>query len=188
MTFSKEDKTFLINLARNTIIKKTKKVWLTEEEIKKLPDFLKEKKGCFVTLNKKGQLRGCIGYIMPIIPLYQAIIENAYNAAYGDPRFLPVTQNEIKDLEIEITILTEPEKLEYKTINELLEKLIPEKHGVIIKKGFFSATFLPQVWEQLPDKKDFLSHLCMKAGLNPNEWQKGTLEVETYEGIIIEEE
>ncbi len=187
MAFSEKEKKILLNMARETITKKTKKVWLSTEEIEKLPDSLKEKKGCFVTLNKNGALRGCIGYILPLYPLYQAVIENAYNAAYGDPRFSPVMTDEIKDLHIEITVLTIPQKLEYTNINELMEKLIPQKHGVIIKKGFFSATFLPQVWEQLPDKKDFLSHLCMKAGMSPKEWEKGTLEVETYEGIIIEE-
>ena len=94
---------------------------------------------------------------------------------------------ELKDIKIEISILTLPKKVQYNGGDDLLAKLNPNKDGVIIKKGFYSATFLPQVWEQLPKREDFLSHLCAKAGLEPNQWQKGDLDVEVYNAIILEE-
>lgn len=184
---NEDEKKFLLSLARKTIEKRKKSGILAPEEIEKFSSELKEKRGCFVTLNKNNNLRGCIGYILPIMPLYQAVIDNAYSAAYSDPRFSPVSENEIKDIHIEISVLTVPEKLDYKDGNDLLNKLIPDQDGLIIKKGFYSSTFLPQVWEQLPDKKDFLAHLCMKAGLSPDEWQNGKLEVETYKAEAFEE-
>ena len=183
-----KDRKFLIELARKTINKKKKNNLLTTLEINNLAPVLKEKRGCFVTLTKNNNLRGCIGYILPISPLYQAVIDNAYNAAYSDPRFSPVTEDEIKDLHIEISVLTVPKKLVYEDDDDLLKKLTPLKDGVIIKKGFYNSTFLPQVWEQLPEKENFLNHLCLKAGLKPNEWISGSVEVETYRAEVFEEE
>ncbi|MBN2546950.1 MAG: AmmeMemoRadiSam system protein A [Spirochaetes bacterium] len=186
-TINTKDQEFLLKLARNTIIKKTVKNSLTKDEINSLSGVLKEKRGCFVTLNKHGDLRGCIGYILPIQPLYQAVIDNAYNAAFSDPRFNPVTKDEIDDIHIEISVLTIPEKLNYKDKDDLLNKLKPDIDGVILKLGYRSSTFLPQVWEQLPSKEEFLSHLCMKAGLSFDEWQKGKLEIEIYKVEAFEE-
>lgn len=184
-----KDRAFLLKLARKTIQQKSKGNILTSEEINKLSQVLKENRGCFVTLTKKNHdLRGCIGYILPIAPLYKAVIDNAYSAAFSDPRFPPVSGNEIDDLHLEISVLTVPVKLEYNDKADLLKKLEPLKDGVILKKGFFSATFLPQVWEQLPEKEDFLGHLCLKAGLHPGEWEKGTLEIEIYHAEVFEEE
>lgn len=185
----KSDKIFLLKLARKTIQQKNKGGILSSEEINKMSPVLKENRGCFVTLTKKNHdLRGCIGYILPIASLYKAVIDNAYSAAFSDPRFPPVSANEIDDLHLEISVLTVPEKLDYNGKSDLLKKLEPLKDGVILKKGFYSATFLPQVWEQLPGKEDFLGHLCIKAGLNPDEWEKGTLEIEIYHAEVFEEE
>ncbi|OHD11299.1 MAG: hypothetical protein A2086_12965 [Spirochaetes bacterium GWD1_27_9] len=184
---SENDRIFLLQLARKTIEKKEKKIWLSDEDINKLNPILKEKRGGFVTLHKDKRLRGCIGYILPMFPLYQTVIENAYNAAYGDPRFPQVKSDEIKNLNIEISILSVPEELVYKGAEDLLEKLKPNEDGVIIKKGFYSATFLPQVWEELANKEEFLEHLCLKAGLSPNEWKKGNLEVEIYHAEAFRE-
>ena len=181
------DRKYLLELARNTIINRSKKVFLTKDEINKLPNELKKNRGCFVTLTINKQLRGCIGYILPIAPLYKTVIENAYNAAYGDPRFSPVKKDEIEKINIEISVLTVPEKLEYTDKNDLLSKLNPDTDGVILTKGFNGATFLPQVWEQLPSKEEFLTHLCMKAGLAFNEWEKGTLGIEIYTAEAFEE-
>jgi len=185
---SENDKSFLLKLARKAIQSKSQDNLLTEEEINNLNPLLKEKRGCFVTLNKNGNLRGCIGYILPVEPLYKAVMINAYNAAYGDPRFPKVDESEYNDLHIEISILTVPKKLEYESTQDILNKLTPLKDGVVIKKTFRSATFLPQVWEQLPQKEDFLSHLCLKAGLKPDEWVRSTLEIETYQVEAFEEE
>jgi AmmeMemoRadiSam system protein A len=182
-----KDRIFLLKLARETINKKAKKVFLSDEEINSLSSGLKEKRGCFVTLTINKNLRGCIGYILPVAPLYKSVIENAYNAAYGDPRFSPVSENEMEKLHIEISVLSVPEKLSYKGKDDLLNKLVPYQDGVIIQKGYAGATFLPQVWEELSGKEDFLSHLCLKAGLSPNEWKNGNLSVEIYKVEAFEE-
>ncbi|WP_035277492.1 AmmeMemoRadiSam system protein A [Desulforegula conservatrix] len=147
-----------------------------------------ENRGCFVTLHKKGNLRGCIGVINPDFSLAEAVKMNAANAAFDDPRFFPLQNDELKEIELEISVLTIPENLEYSDSNDLLKKLIPEKHGVIISKGFRKATFLPQVWEQLPDPVQFLKQLCTKAGLNPFSWKESDLSVQIYEAEVFSEQ
>jgi AmmeMemoRadiSam system protein A len=94
---------------------------------------------------------------------------------------------ELDEVTIEISLLSPPKPLAYKDADDLLKKLIPRRHGVVLGKGFQRATFLPQVWETLPKKEDFLSHLCAKAGLPSNEWQIGKLKVETYEAEVFAE-
>ena len=168
----------LLKLARDSI--KNASASKTSPSRKYIPLSLKEKRGVFVTLEEDGKLRGCVGSLFGIKNLYDSVIENARHAAFDDPRFGPVTESELKDIRIEISILSEPKKLDYKNIDDLLNRL--NNHlGVILKKGFASATFLPQVWEQLPDKKEFLRHLCMKAGLEPDVWKKSDLEILVYE-------
>jgi AmmeMemoRadiSam system protein A len=140
-----------------------------------------EKRGTFVTLTIGGGLRGCIGHITPQEPLIEGVRVNALNAAFRDPRFRPLTLEEWERVRIEVSILTDPAPLEYSDAEDLLRKLRPGVDGVILKKGFHQATFLPQVWEQLPEAKEFLMHLCLKAGLDGNEWKKGKLEISTYQ-------
>lgn len=184
LTLSDKDKNTLFELARTAIIKKSQNIDVSKYSIS---NPLLEKRGCFVTLNLNNELRGCIGYIMPVKSLYQAVIDNAFNAAYQDPRFMPVSEKEIKNLKIEISILTVPEKMNYSSKDELLNKLIPNKDGVIINKNGRSATFLPQVWEQLPAKEQFLEHLCQKAGLSSNTWKDGDMEVLIYKAFVFHE-
>jgi AmmeMemoRadiSam system protein A len=136
----------------------------------KLTPIMKEKRGVFVSLHLGKELRGCVGYIVPIKKLYQAVIDNAVNAAYRDTRFQTSTKEELKKMTIEISVLTVPKEVEFSSPDELLKQLDHSK-GVILKKGPYGATFLPQVWEELPDKKEFLGNLCMKAGLMPDEWK-----------------
>jgi len=140
-----------------------------------------EKRGTFVTLTISRGLRGCIGHIIPQETLIEGVKMNALNAAFRDPRFRPLSKTEFDQTKIEVSILTEPRPLAYSDSAELLEKLEPGKDGVIIKKGYRQATFLPQVWEQLQDKKAFLSQLCMKAGLATNAWEDEELDVLTYQ-------
>ncbi len=163
----------LLKIARNAMERRIDKTL-------DIPKGFSKKQGVFVTLTIKGELRGCIGYIEPIMPLYKAVEECAFSAAYNDPRFPPVTSGEFKHVRIEISILTVPKKLPYKDTKDLLKKL-SHKFGVIIRKGPHSATYLPQVWEQIPEKEEFLSSLCMKAGLPEDAWKAGDLEVSTYE-------
>ena len=146
-----------------------------------------EKRGTFVTLTLNGALRGCIGHITPQEPLIEGVRTNAINAAFHDPRFRPLSNNEFESIKIEISVLTEPKPLPYSDVNDLLMKLRPGIDGVIIKRGFHQATFLPQVWEQLPDKKAFLTHLCLKAGLDKDLWKKEPLEVSIYQVQAFEE-
>lgn len=143
--------------------------------------------GVFVTLQIDHELRGCIGIIETNEPLIKTLPEHALYAAFDDPRFPPLQSDEFEKIKIEISLLTPPKPLEYKNADDLLRKLIPFKHGVIIRKSFFSATFLPQVWEQLPNKEDFLSHLCVKAGLDSKEWKNNNLKVITYEAEVFSE-
>ena len=148
---------------------------------------LQEKRGTFVTLKEHGDLRGCIGSLAAIAPIVEGVKRNALHAAFEDSRFNPVGKDELGAIEVEVSILTEPARLAYANAEELLCALQVGLDGVIIRKGMQGATFLPQVWEQLPDPKDFLSHLCRKAGLPADAWQSGTLEVSTYRVQHFEE-
>jgi len=152
-----------------------------------LPPLFHQKRGTFVTLTIGGNLRGCIGHIIPQESLLEGIRENAINAAFKDPRFRPIDKEEWKRVHIEISILTDPKPLSYSGAEDLLHKVRPGVDGVIIKKGYYQATFLPQVWDQLPRKEEFLTHLCLKAGLGGHEWKKGQLEISTYQVQAFEE-
>ncbi|MBN1306818.1 MAG: AmmeMemoRadiSam system protein B [Chitinispirillaceae bacterium] len=150
-----------------------------------VPAEVKENSGCFVTLTVDGALRGCIGYIEPIKPLYRAVIENAANAALHDPRFPRVTPGELKKIKIEISVLTKPVPLAYNDADDLLNKLVPKRDGVILRKGGHQSTYLPQVWEDLPDKVTFLEQLSIKGGMPRDGWK--TAEVKIYRALHFEE-
>jgi len=181
---TEEIKNYLHALAKNTI---AKELDLPQEKLQKPADskILNEKRGVFVTLNLDLQLRGCIGYIMPLFPLEEAVKRNAVNAAFYDPRFNPLTKEEFEYVKIEISVLTIPKKLEYKNSEDLMKKLRPNIDGVILRKGEYEATYLPQVWENLEDKDLFLGSLCTKAGMDYHEWEKGNLEVLTYQAEVF---
>ncbi|MGC9323877.1 MAG: AmmeMemoRadiSam system protein B [Desulfomonilia bacterium] len=149
---------------------------------------LQEKKGTFVTLTIGDRLRGCIGSLEPRESILDGVRHNAVNAAFHDPRFKPLSQGELEQVHIEVSILTEPTPLSYTDSHDLLTKLRPGVDGVIIKYGYASATFLPQVWDQLPTKEEFLSNLCMKAGLSSDAWRREKLDVFTYQVQYFEEE
>jgi len=146
-----------------------------------LPPNLLEPGACFVTLTKAGQLRGCVGSIEAVQPLIQDVRDRAVGAAFGDPRFPSVTAPELEDLEIEVSILTSPEPLFYDTPKDLVRKLRVGVDGVILKGRFRRATFLPQVWENLPDPELFLARLCQKMGLAPDAWRVNKMGVDIYQ-------
>jgi AmmeMemoRadiSam system protein A len=183
---SREEGKYLLKLARATIEEKLFNKDVFEEESNPPEKFL-EKRAAFVTLNIHGNLRGCIGHIVPQVALVESIKSNALSAAFKDPRFPPLSREEWNDIEVEISILTVPEQLQYTDAEDLLEKLRPGIDGVILIKNHRQSTFLPQVWDQLPDKADFLSQLCMKAGMGANEWKKGDITVFTYQAQAFEE-
>jgi AmmeMemoRadiSam system protein A len=116
-----------------------------------------------------------------MMPLYQAIIDNARNAAIRDPRFLPVSAREVAELEIEISVLTVPQPLAFNSPEDLLRQLRPQKDGVVLNIRGRVATYLPQVWEQLPDKVEFLDTLAEKAGCASGDWRKPGVTVSIYQ-------
>jgi len=156
-----------------------------------LPPVFKNNRGVFVTLNNRSgsrrELRGCIGRPYPVMPLGEAIVISAINAATEDPRFMPVTLNELKNLEIEVTVLTTPHRVEARP-EELPDKIEVGRHGLIVQKGPYSGLLLPQVAvENDFDAEEFLGQTCMKAGLFPDAWFKSDTEVLAFEGQIFHE-
>jgi len=145
-----------------------------------------ENRGVFVTLTEDGLLRGCIGHPYPDSTLKEAILDSAISAATRDPRFPPVGKEELDSIVVEVTILTQPEKINAPP-KDLPDKVIIGKHGLIVKQGYYQGLLLPQVApENNMDAIDFLSHTCMKAGLSPDAWVKGA-EVYCFEGQIFKE-
>jgi AmmeMemoRadiSam system protein A len=185
---SEDEGRYLLWVARKTIENRLANREDPPVKWKEVPDKFKEKTGTFVTLTIDRTLRGCIGHIIPRETLIEGIVENAVNAAFRDPRFPPLTRKELDKIEIEVSILTPPKRLSYEGVEDLLKRLRPGVDGVILKKGYYEATFLPQVWQQLPDKEEFLSHLCVKAGLSPSSWKTENLEISTYQVQAFEEE
>ncbi|MEE4263448.1 MAG: AmmeMemoRadiSam system protein B [Desulfobacteraceae bacterium] len=190
--FSEEQGQALVKLARHTIMEKLGRNIPDSEPGMNAP-LLKDEKfkshcGTFVTLKIRGQLRGCIGNLSSTETVWDGVKRNAINAAFHDPRFSPITAKEFDQIKIEVSVLTEPRPLEYLNGKDLTQKLRVNVDGLIIRKGHASATFLPQVWEQLPRPEEFLSHLCMKAGLPSDAWKDPELEVLTYQVQYFEED
>ncbi|MFH1789094.1 MAG: AmmeMemoRadiSam system protein B [Candidatus Altiarchaeota archaeon] len=182
-----EEEDFLLKLARETLEKHYADGGAPSVDEAKLTARLKALSGAFVTLNKHGSLRGCIGHITPQKPLYEAVIENVLNAALRDPRFSPVVNEELTDIHIDISRLTLPEELVFDGSDELLAKLVPGRDGVVLKYGGRQSTYLPQVWDQLPDKEEFLTSLCRKQGSPGDCWRKKDVVVEVYGAQVFEE-
>jgi uncharacterized protein len=178
-----DDKTraFLLQTARETISSKLGGSRSNENPEKEdIPEEADRNGACFVTLTKNGELRGCIGSLEARRSLIEDVRANAYNSAFRDPRFPPVRKDELKNISIEISILSERTKVEYSDLEDLKNKIIPGIHGVYLTYGYNSATFLPQVWEQLPEFDYFFSHLCQKAGLRSDIMSKEKVSIETY--------
>jgi AmmeMemoRadiSam system protein A len=135
---------------------------------------------CFVTINKRSSLRGCIGSLVAHQPLIDDIIHNAKSAAFGDFRFMPLTKEEFGECEVEISVLSEPKELEYEDETDLKRKIRVGVDGVILSLNGKRATFLPSVWEQLPTFELFFAHLCQKAGL-PHDCLYNHPKIETYQ-------
>jgi len=177
-----------VKLARKTI-----ELFLSEERLLEpqeldfeLSPVFGEKRGVFVTLTESGLLRGCIGHPFPDSRLEDAIMDSAISAATRDPRFPPVREDELDKIVVEVTILTQPEKINAPA-EELPEHIEIGKHGLIVKQGYCQGLLLPQVApEYNMDSIEFLGHTCLKAGLLPDAWLKGA-EVSCFEGQIFKE-
>lgn len=178
-SLSDEEKKFLLKTARQTLeaYVKDKKTPVVKVPFKKLENDA----GAFVTLHEKGELRGCIGYILPVKPLWQTVVENTVNASSKDYRFAPVSASELKDISIEISVLSPPAAIKSH------KEIVIGKHGVILKKGPYQSVFLPQVApEQGWDLETTLKHLSMKAGLGPDDWKKDT-EFSVFTAVVFGE-
>ena len=188
---SLEQGQLLVKLARHTLSQHLSKQ-IPQKEIDSLNTALTDpcfnlSCGTFVTLTIDGKLRGCIGNLTSNESLVSGVRRNAINAAFQDPRFSPLSLSELDRVSIEVSILSEPRPLYCREKADLLKKIRPNIDGVILRKDIASATFLPQVWEQLPQPQDFLTQLCLKAGLAADSWQESNLEVSTYQVQHFEE-
>jgi uncharacterized protein len=178
---SEDEKNTLLRLARQSIELAVNRHPLPRLNLAEYSPLLGENGASFVTLTEGGDLRGCIGALEPYQPLVQDVCEHAAAAALDDYRFTPVTPSEIPMLEIEISRLTPPQRLAYDSPADLLAKLRPMIDGVVLRDGMHRATFLPQVWEKLPDAELFLAQLCQKMGAPSSLWRRKPLEVYTYQ-------
>lgn len=187
LSLTDEDKRELLRLARDSVARATRGEPLPPLDLDSFSPALRQIGTCFVTLNKHGELRGCIGGLEADKPLSLDVQEHAAQTALYDYRFPPVSPEEVDEIEIEISVLTAPEPLEYEHPTDLLARLRPGVDGVILSQGLRRATFLPQVWERVPDPAQFLSMLCAKMGAPEDEWLKGGLAVQTYQVEKFEE-
>jgi AmmeMemoRadiSam system protein A len=180
---------FLLDLARSAIEKELTGATSLAVSIEDAPPALHEDGASFVTLHKRsGALRGCIGSLVARRPLIEDVQANAKAAAFQDPRFPPLREEELADIVIEVSILSAPEPLAYDGPEELIKKLRPHIDGVVLERGWNRATFLPQVWEQLPEPEKFLAHLCYKAGLSPDAWRNQEVKISIYQVEKFSEE
>ena len=143
------------------------------------PEELQQIRSTFVTLQLHGNLRGCIGSLQAVHPLVSDVSLHSYGAAFRDPRFPPVSAREMDRLEIHISVLSVPAPLRFSNESELLDLIRAGVDGLVLKEGVHRATFLPDVWQKLPDPVQFLSQLKLKAGLPANHWSEN-LTIERY--------
>ena len=140
----------------------------------KIPNssWLEEKKGIFVTIHKNKELRGCIGFTEPIYTLKEGIKKAALLACFKDSRFPPIKKEELKSIHFEVSVLSDKKLIDHKTPEELLDKITPKTDGLVLEYHGYVGLFLPQVWEQINTKEEFLKELCFKAGIhNPSAWK-----------------
>ena len=174
----------LIKLARDSI----SSYFLRKEPNTSAVGCFSQKQGVFVTLYKKNQLRGCIGFPEPVFPLFEAIIKAARSAAFEDPRFPPLQKEELKDARIEISVLTVPKLIEVKTPEDYLKEIKIGKDGLIIRSSLGSGLLLPQVATEYNwDAKEFLGHLCEKAWLKQDAWKDTNNRIYRFQAQIFRE-
>jgi AmmeMemoRadiSam system protein A len=181
------EREFLLHLARRSIVEFAASGRTPELDASQIPPAVRSPRGCFVTLTTRGELRGCIGNILPREPLYRAVMNNACGAAFRDTRFEPVSPAEIPGLEIEISVLTEPQPVEAASPEELLRTLRPGVDGVVLRTGGRTATFLPQVWEKIPGAENFMDALAGKAMLPASAWREPGAVILVYQVEAFEE-
>lgn len=186
--FSDDEGRLAVKLARRRI-----ETYLEGEEmdLPPLPEAFREKMGVFVTLNTypEKNLRGCIGYPEPHLPLIDALLDSAISAATRDPRFIPVRREEMNSIVVEVTLLTPPQEIHYTNPEELPGRIKIGRDGLIAQEGPFRGLLLPQVpveWGW--DAETFLDQTCVKAGIPPGDWRKGRVRFFSFQGEIFAEE
>jgi AmmeMemoRadiSam system protein A len=185
---SPDSRRLLLKIARDSIIHQLKAGSESKLDLASLPPELQAPGACFITLTRDGQLRGCIGSLEARQPLAADVQEHAGDAAFHDFRFPPLTEAELAELHIEISVLSAPVPLPYGHPDELPTLLKPGEDGVILARGLRRATFLPQVWEKVPDPVAFLDMLCEKMGFEFDLWRREKLDAYTYHVECFEEE
>ncbi len=180
---NKEHKQVLLDLARESIEHGLENGSSITVDLSQYHEFLRETKATFVTLKQNNQLRGCIGILKPVRPLAEDVAHNAWAAAFTDNRFSPLTRNELDDLDIHISILGTPEDIEFDSETDLISKIQAGVDGLILQDGINKGTFLPSVWESVPNAREFLNHLKLKAGLPVTHWSD-SIKVKRY---VVEE-
>jgi len=178
---STEERSILLRLARKALESGVRHQPLEALDLDSLPERLRQPGATFVTLTEREMLRGCVGALEAYQPLAEDVREHAITAALEDYRFPPVSPEELAWIKIEISRLTAPVPLEYELPEDLPKMLRPGVDGVVLRDRLRRATFLPQVWEKLPDPREFLGHLCMKMGVDANHWRYHKLQVYTYQ-------
>jgi AmmeMemoRadiSam system protein A len=178
---TENEKKYLLHQARLALISGVTGKPLGKIAVEKLPEKMRQPGATFVTLTIDGQLRGCVGTLEAYQPLIDDVHEHAIAAALNDFRFPLVQEDEIEKISIEISRLTSPKPLSYTNPEELLRQLRPGVDGVVLRDGFRRATFLPQVWEKIPDAETFLNQLCIKMGASQDLWRTKNLDVLVYQ-------
>jgi len=184
MSLNKEHQQQLLTVAKASIQHGLQEGGSLKINIDDCPKLLAECRATFVTLKLDHQLRGCIGRLEATRPLIEDVAENSFLAAFQDPRFSPLLIDEFIELDIHISLLTEPILMSFRSEQDLMSQLQPNVDGLILVEGSRKGTFLPSVWEQLTEPKQFLSHLKQKAGLSSNHWSD-TLKVYRYQAETI---
>ena len=169
----REDRRTLLRLARDAIRHGLEEKQRLRIDPSQYDDVLSKQGACFVTLMEHGNLRGCIGTLQGYQPLVSDVAEHAHAAAFSDPRFPPLSEDELDKIEISVSVLGEPEEMTISDEQDLCRQLVPGTDGVILEYGSLRGTFLPSVWETLPDCAEFVRHLKQKAGLSPDFWADG---------------
>ncbi len=169
-TYAQGDQQRMLRLARDSIEHGLDRGGALPVVLAEFPPALQQKRACFVTLNRHGQLRGCIGHLQAVQSLAKDVADNAYAAAFEDPRFPPFGSEEWDGLDIHISILSDAEPVRFASEADLIQQLRPGEDGLILQEGPHRGTFLPSVWEQLPDPEQFWRHLKGKAGLPAHYW------------------
>lgn len=179
MSLNDSQRATLLKVARDSIAHGLETGRPLRLDLQNYPPELTVARATFVTLERQGQLRGCIGMLEAIRPLVEDVAENAFSAAFRDPRFPPLADDEFAELDLHISILSPAEPIGFSSEQDLIAQLKPGIDGLILQEGHRRGTFLPSVWEQLPDPRLFLRHLKQKAGLPPDYWSD-TVKVSRY--------